>query len=319
MIAMREVEPLRVGYILLPGFALLSFASAIEPLRAANLLAGRTLFDIRCFGQAPDGASSSVGTITPTEPLPRKAGDLDLLLVVAGGDPGLHVADRTLLACLRLMARNGVTLGGISAGPFLLAAAGLLDGRRFTIHWEHAAALMERWPDLAPERVRFVIDRDRITCGGGIAPLDLMHALIEARHGGEFARRVSDWFLHTHVDEPASPQRASITERYDVHHPVLVSVLGKMEQAIENPLGRKEMAAFAGISERHLDRLFASVMQSGFQEEYRKLRLARARVLLRQSAMKISEVALACGFAGASQFARAYRREFGENPGSARK
>jgi transcriptional regulator GlxA family with amidase domain len=312
-------EPVRIGFILLPGFALMSFASAVEPLRAANLLAGRVLFDVRFFGLHAAAVLSSASAQVPVEPLPSAAGELDMLFVVAGGDPSRHMKDAGLLSCLRRAVRAGVSVGGISAGPFLLASAGLLTGRRFTIHWEHASALMERWPDLHPERVRFVIDRDRITCGGGIAPLDLMHALIEAREGPEFARKVSDWFLHTHVDEPASPQRSSVAERYNIHHKTLIAILEKMEQAVEAPLDRKAMAAFAGISERHLDRLFSGVMQSHFRDEYLKIRLERARALLKQSPMKIGEIALACGFSGSSQFARAYRRLYRESPRSVRK
>ncbi|MBL0374941.1 GlxA family transcriptional regulator [Rhizobium sp. KVB221] len=312
-------EPYRIGFILVPGFALMSFASAVEPLRAANLLAGRSLYDVRFFSSHSGRVSASTGAHVDAEPLPRKPDGLDALFVVAGGDPAAENPDPALFSCLRRMARWGVTIGGISGGPFLLAAAGLLADRRFTVHWEHASALMERWPDLHPERVRFVIDRDRITCGGGVAPLDLMHAIIESRQGSEFARSVSDWYLHTHVDAPASPQRSSIVERYRVHHKVLAAVLEKMEHAIEKPLSRADMAEFAGISERHLDRLFATVMQSGFQKEYLKMRLERARTLLRQSPMKISEIALACGFSGSSQFARAWRAMYGESPGSVRK
>lgn len=314
-----ERDPYRIGFILVPGFALMSFASAVEPLRAANLLAGRMLFDIRFFSSDAQPVAASAGARIDTEPLPRKPDGLDALFVVAGGDPAGAPPDAALFSCLRRMARSGLTIGGISGGPYLLAAAGLLAGRRFTVHWEHASALMERWPDLHPERVRFVIDRDRITCGGGVAPLDLMHALIEARQGPDFARAVSDWYLHTHVDAPASPQRSSIVERYRVHHKVLAAILEKMESHVEKPLGRHEMAKFAGISERHLDRLFLTVMKSGFQREYLKIRLERARTLLKQSSMKISEIALACGFAGPSQFARAFRAQFGENPTATRK
>jgi transcriptional regulator GlxA family with amidase domain len=312
-------EPYRVGFILVPGYALMSFASAVEPLRAANLLAGRALFDIRFFSSDGKPVIASAGATMETEPLPRKPEGLDVLFVVAGGDPAGRKPDAALFSCLRRMARSGMTIGGISGGPYLLAAAGLLADRRFTVHWEHASALMERWPDLHPERVRFVIDRDRITCGGGVAPLDLMHALIESREGPDFARAVSDWFLHTHVDTPASPQRSSIAERYRVHHKVLAAMLEKMESHVETPLSRREMAGFAGISERHLDRLFQTVMASGFQREYIKIRLERARTLLKQSPMKVSEIALACGFAGSSQLARAYRAQFGENPGAIRK
>lgn len=312
-------DPYRIGFILVPGYALMSFASAVEPLRAANLLAGRTVFEIRFFSSDAQPVAASAGAVMQTEPLPRKPDGLDALFVVAGGDPAGLKQDATLFSCLRRMARSGLTIGGISGGPYLLAAAGLLADRRFTIHWEHASALMERWPDLHPERVRFVIDRDRITCGGGVAPLDLMHALIETREGPDFARSVSDWFLHTHVDEPASPQRSSIVERYRIHHKGLAGILEKMESHVEKPLSRHDMAKFAGISERHLDRLFLTVMKSGFQKEYLKIRLERARTLLKQSPMKISEIALACGFAGPSQFARAFRAQFGENPGATRK
>jgi transcriptional regulator GlxA family with amidase domain len=312
-------ELFRIGFLLLPGYALMSFASAVEPLRAANLLAGKPLFDLRFFGTETEMAEASIGVLAPVEPPPRDAGELDLLLVVAGGDPARYLANTTLTAFLRRMARAGLALGGISGGPFLLAAAGLLSGRRFTVHWEHAAALTERWPDLVPERVRFVIDRDRITCGGGIAPLDLMHALIEDRHGPDFARAVSDWFLHRHVDPPTSPQRSSVAARYGIRHAGLIAVLERMEHSVEEPASRAELAALAGVSERHLDRLFAAHLNASSQQEYLRIRLEHGRSLLRQSPMKIAEIALACGFSGASQFSRAFRRLYGESPSELRK
>ncbi|MDH6269396.1 transcriptional regulator GlxA family with amidase domain [Rhizobium sp. SG_E_25_P2] len=312
-------DAFRIGFLLLPGFALMSFASAVEPLRAANLLAGKTLYEMRFFGADTEMAQSSVGVLAPIEPPPRSALELDLLLVVAGGDPARYLGNVALVGFLRRMARSGLALGGISGGPFLLAAAGLLADRRFTVHWEHAAALSERWPDLIPERVRFVIDRDRITCGGGVAPLDLMHALIEDRHGPDFARAVSDWFLHRHVDPPTGPQRSSTAARYGIRHAGLIAVLERMEASVEEPTSRAEMARLAGVSERHLDRLFAANLNSSFQQEYLRIRLERGRSLLRQSPMKIAEIALACGFSGASQFSRAFRRLYGESPSGVRK
>lgn len=310
----RPVSAFAVGFILTDDFALMSFASAVEPLRAANLLADRPLYDIRFFAAQPGLVASSVGAVIPVKDLPVPADRLDAVFVVVGGDPARIADDGALKACLRLLARSGTIIGGISGGPYLLAAAGLLAGRRFTIHWEHADALIEQFRDLTPERVRFVIDGDRITCGGGIAPLDLMHAIIASQHGADFARRVSDWFLHTHVDQPAGAQRASVTERYQVHHKVLAKVLEKMETAIEEPLSRADMAAFAGVSERHLDRLFSSVMKSRFSQEYLRIRLERAAVLLKQSPLAVSEIGYATGFSGPSQFTRAFRRHFGESP-----
>lgn len=306
-----------VGFLLLPGFALMSFAAASEPLRAANLLAGRPLYRTRVF--AEEGApASSGGAVVPAEPLPGRGEGLDLLFVCAGGGPA-DWRRPAVHRCLRRLAGEGVRLGGISGGPYVLADAGLLAGRRFTLHWEHAPALAEAHPALRPEKTRHVIDGDRLTCGGGIAPLDLMHALIAERLGAAFARRVADWFLHTAVAGGSEPQRASLAERHGVHHPVLLAVLEKMEATIEAPLDRTAMARFAGVSERHLDRLFAVHRGVTFGDAYRRIRLDHADRLLRQSALTVSEIAYATGFSSPGHFARAYRGLHGRTPGAARR
>lgn len=311
----RHVQ--EVGFILLPGFALMSYASATEPLRAANLLAGRELYRLHTFSSSGQPVTASSGAIVPARALSQRTGALHSVFVCAGGgpsqwqEPPVHVA-------LRQLAREGVRIGGISGGPYLLAAAGLLQDRRFTIHWEHAPALMEAFPTLQPVQARYVIDGDRITCGGGVAPLDMMHATIAERMGADFARRVSDWYLHTVVGEPAAPQRGSLAERYSVHHPALLGVLEKMEATIERPLNRSAMARFAGITPRHLDRLFHGHMRSTFVTEYRRLRLDHARRLLQQSPLSVSEIAFATGFSSAGHFSRSYRERYNQSPREAR-
>lgn len=307
-----------IGFILLPQFALMSFASASEPLRAANLIAGKPLYRLRFFTRDGKPATSSAGAEVPAEPLPRHAGTLHMLFVCAGGDPR-QGQDPAILSCLRVLAREGVTIGGISGGPYLLAAAGLLGGKRFTIHWEHAQALKESFPDLDPVPARFVIDGNRITCGGGIAPLDMMHALIAERLGRDFARRVSDWYLHTQVGAPIAPQRASLAERYRIYHPQLLTVLEKMQTTLESPLSRTAMARFAGMTPRHLDRLFSEHAGTSYAAEYRRLRLEHARRLLQQSALSISEIAISTGFSSAGHFSRLYRQTFGHPPREARR
>lgn len=303
----------RFGFILLPGFALMSYASATEPLRAANLLAGRKLYDLIALSLDGEPVQSSSGAFFPCKALGDWKPSLHTVFVCAGGSPGdWHVpkVHRTL----RTLARQGVRIGGISGGPYVLAAAGLLDGCDFTIHWVQAPALIEAFPHLNPRQARFVLDGNRITCGGGVAPLDMMHALIAHRMGSEFARRVSDWYLHTAVAESAAPQRASTAERFGVHHPTLLCILDKMETSIDEPLGRTSMAAFAGISPRHLDRLFTEHTGQSFLYTYRTVRLRHARGLLQQSPMSISEVAFATGFSSAAHFSSAYRKLFGRTP-----
>lgn len=310
----RQVQTF--GFILLPGYALMSFAAATEPLRAANLIAGCRLYDVVLYGEA-DASPSSSGILAPTRSLPTRADGLAAVFICAGGCP----ADwhrPAVHQTLRRLAGEGVRIGGISGGPYVLAEAGLLNGRRFTIHWEHAPALAESFPHLRPEQARFVIDGARVTCGGGVAPLDLMHALIAERMGADFARRVSDWFLHTQVEAGARPQRASLAERFAVHHPVLLIVLEKMAATPEAPLSRDAMARFAGVSARHLDRLFAEHRGTSFLDDYQLLRLEHADLLLRQSALLISEIAFATGYSSSSHFTRAYRRRFGAPPSAAR-
>ncbi|MCJ2054865.1 GlxA family transcriptional regulator, partial [Methylobacterium sp. J-070] len=300
--------PQEIGFILVPGFALMSFASACEPFRAANDLAGRQLYRLRYFGEAAGRVAASSGTEVPVEALPRLRGHLHTLFVCAGGEPSGW--DRPEIhATLRRMARLGVCIGGISGGPYLMAAAGLLADRAFTLHWEYAGATVETFPDARLTRARYVTDGDRLTCGGGVAPLEMAHALIAERMGEAFARRVSDWFLHTAIGAADDPQRASAVERYGIRHPALLAVLETMEKTVEAPLGRQAMARLVSISPRHLDRLFLEKLGLSFSTQYRAIRLAHGRRLLRQSPLRIGEVATACGFSSAAHFARSYRSQ----------
>lgn len=306
------------GFLLVPNFALMSYASATEPLRAANLIAQSPLYAVRPLSRDGQPVMSSAGAAIPCGDLTKEGTTCHAVFVVAGGNPPDWRKAKLFFPALRRLARQGVRIGGISSGSYLLAQAGLLDGRDFTIHWEHAPALREAFPHLTPRQARYVLDGDRITCGGGVAPLDMMHALLSERMGPAFSRRVSDWFLHTAVGDPAAPQRGSAAERFGTHHPALLAALEKMEATIENPMSRQAMARFVGLSPRHLDRIFAGELRAGFLDTYRRLRLDHAHKLLEQSPMSISEIAFATGFSSASHFSRAFLDRFGIRPKRAR-
>jgi transcriptional regulator GlxA family with amidase domain len=307
-----------VGFLLVPGFALMSYASAVEPLRAANRLSGKTLY--RWWHAAPGdqpAIASSGAAVLPDFELGANVGDLDLMLVCAGGNPATF-SDRRTFAWLRKLARQGVAIGGVSAGPFIVARAGLLAGRRCTVHWEHLPAFQEAFPDVELTRSLFEIDRDRITCSGGVAGLDMMVALITRDHGYELGAAVSDWFLHTHVREGTGPQRMDLRFRLGVADEKLLKALKAMEAHLEAPLPRQRLASLAGASLRQLERSFSSHLGHGIHEHYLALRLGRSRQLLRETSLSILEVALATGFASASQFSRAFGRRFGFRPREAR-
>lgn len=307
-----------VGFLLIPGFALMSYASAVEPLRAANQIAGRELY--RWWHAAPADApaiASNGAAVLPDFKFGSET-DVDMVLVCAGGNPA-SFDDPTTFAWLRRLARHDVIVGGISGGPFILARAGLLDGRSCTIHWEHGPAFEETFPDIKLTRSLFELDDKRVTCSGGIAGLDMMVALIERDHGHELSAAVSDWFLHTQVREGIGPQRMDLRFRLGVANEKLLAALRAMESNIEAPLRRSEIAEIAQLSLRQLERAFQSHLRRGVHEHYLALRFARARQLLRDSSLPILDVAIATGFSSASHFSQGFRRAFGFSPTQARR
>ncbi|MFZ5692970.1 MAG: GlxA family transcriptional regulator [Pseudomonadota bacterium] len=310
---MKDFAPQHIGFLLIPGFSLLSYASAVEPLRAANRLSGRTLYmwtHVSADGQ-PVAASSGLAIAAD-----QKTGDgfpLDTLLVCAGGNPALHRHARTL-SWLRKLARRGVRIGGVSGGPYILARAGLLDGYRCTIHWEHMASFQEDFPQLDVRRTLYEIDRDRLTCAGGVAGFDMMRAIIAAEQGSPLAAAVSEWFLQTQLRAGSGPQRLTLRERYGVAHPRLIDALQAMEDSASKPLSRDALARAAGLSVRQLERLFARHLGTTIGDLYMRIRLDRARTLVHETALPLLEIALSCGFATASHFSRAYRARFRRSP-----
>ena len=307
----------RIGILPVPGFAMMSFAALTEPMRAANLLARRQLYEVVTVGSDMDRVPSSGAGMVVPEIEVGETDAFDYLFVVAGGDPTLY-NDRAVLNWLARVARAGVPLGGVSGGPIILARAGLMQGRRMTVHWEHAGALAEISPSLVLERSLYVIDRDRVTCAGGTAPMDLMHALITQHHGAHFARLVSDWFMHTEIRPSAGPQRSGLVERVGTTVPAILDAVEAMEANVAEPLDLSRLSSVAGLSSRQLNRVFRDKLGRPVMRYYRELRLEKAQSLLRNSPLSLTEIALATGFASSAHFSRAYSKRFGQPPSAYR-
>lgn len=316
--APAERPPRQVAFLLVPGFALMSFASAIEPLRAANHLSGKELY--RWSAIVPRGgmAEPSVGFAFQADAALSDAGAADMVVVCAGGNPA-RFRDRQTLAWLRRRGRGGALMAGVSGGPYLLARAGLLDDHRCTIHWEHLGPFREEFPQLDVARTLFEIDRDRLTCAGGTAALDMMHAVIARDHGEDLAAAVHAWFLQNEVRGGSDRQGMRPAERWGVRNGHLAAALEAMEQDPEAIPSLPEVAGTAGISVRQLERLFQAQLGCTFSAHRQRLRLDRARRLLRQTSMPVLAVAVACGFQSASHFSRAYKQRFGEAPRMSRR
>jgi transcriptional regulator GlxA family with amidase domain len=292
----------------------MSFAAAIEPLRSANRLHGDKLYDWRLFSRDGRPVSASNGVdIAVHASIDDDPGALDLLLACAGTrDAGK--GDSALAKWLRAIARRGTAVGGVSLGAYVIANAGLLDGRRCALHWESLAAFSERFPRVRTTSDIFAIDGNRRTCSGGTAALDLMLQLITEREGRTLASAVSEQFIHPRIRTMQDPQRMAVQSRLGVTNEKLIAAIDLMESGSDEPRAIQSIAAAVGLSPRQLERLFDRYLRVRPSHYYMKLRLDRARSMLLQTTKPVLDVAVACGFASASHFSRCYRSEFGHRP-----
>jgi len=304
----------RIGFLLVPQFSMMSFAAAIEPLRSANRISGSERFAWRLISAdgAPVMASNGI-PIGVHESLEQVRG-LSMLVVCAGLEPSQYGRRHTVHQHLRRVARQGSRVGAISGGSFILAEAGLLDGRRCTVHWEYAHALRERYPALDVSTELYVVDREVFTCSGGTAALDMMLHFVGEASSPEIALAVAEQFMHPQIRRREDPQRSEMHARLGVDSPKLAAIVRRMEASIEQPLEVRQLAAEVGISARQVERLFREQMGLSPKSYYRRIRLEAARTLLRQTIHSILNVALQCGFSSTSHFCHAYKREFGIAP-----
>lgn len=311
--SLRGTEPLRVAFLLIPRFSLMSFASAVEPLRAANRLSGRALYEWRFVTTDGQPVEASNGMAVLPHASIEAALPYPLVVVCAGLDAEAF-GDRPALGWLRRRALEGAIVGSVSTGSYILAKAGLLHGHRCTTHWENLAGFREDWPDLEVTDRLFEVDHNRFTCSGGTAALDLMLHLIALQHGQELGAGISEQFLHPHLRSANEGQRMALRERLQASHPRLLAAISAMERHLEEPLSGQQIAREVGLSKRQVERLFRGYLGCTFSQHYLELRLVRAQLLLRQTSLPILEIALACGFVSASHFSRSYRERFGRTP-----
>ncbi len=305
--------PTEIGFFLVPRFSMMAFAAALEPLRAANRLAGRGLYRWRLISRdgKPVAASNDI-------PVPADASIRDPLaismLVVCAGINAERYHDRGVLAWLRRLEKRGCEVGAISTGAYLLAHAGLLDGRPCALHWENLASFREAFPSVTATDEIFVVDGDRFTCSGGTAALDMMLHLVQLQHGRELATAVAEQFIHGPIRDRHAPQRMELRHRIGTTHPRLLAAIRVMEANLEAPLAQDAIARKAGLSRRQLERLFRSSLARTPNRHYLDMRLERARHLLEQTGRSVLDIAIACGFVSASHFTRRFRERFGATP-----
>ena len=306
--------PEPIGFLLVPRFSMMAVTSAIEPLRVANRLAGRTLFSWHLY--SPDGAPvpASNGLPIVVDAAIEAFAGVPTLVVCPSFDPQLFET-KPLLASLRRIARSGVTMVAVDTGAHFLARAGLLDGVRVTMHWEAVPGFREEFPAIEVSEELYEIAGRVVTCAGGTAALDMMLEMIRVKHGEALAVAVSEQFIHDRIRDRASAQRMPLASRLGTGNGKVVRAVAMMEAALERPVATQALAARLGITARQLERLFRGHLGTTPGHHYLGLRLARARQLLQQTEMTVAEIAVATGFSSASSLSRAYRGRYAVPPG----
>jgi transcriptional regulator GlxA family with amidase domain len=308
----------KYAFLTLPNYSLIAVANALEPLRMANRLVGSEVYEwsvISVDGRAVDASSGL--TLSPTHAL-EKLGPVDILFVCGG----VNVRDAVspgLLTALKRLADRRVPLGALCTGGYALAKAGLLDNFSATIHWENLSALREEFPRVRISDQLFTIDRDRFTCSGGTAPLDLMLNLIQVKLGPRISQLVSEQFIVDRVRKDTDRQYVPLRAQVGVSHRGLIRVAQLMEENIEKPLSLEKIAKTTGLSRRQIERLFKRDLNCVPKHYYLEMRLRRARELLLQTAMPIMDITTACGFQSPPHFSKCYRMQFGHPPSAERK
>jgi len=308
----------KYAFLTLPNYSLIAVANALEPLRMANRIVGRDVYEWTVVSLDGQSVTASSGLqLGPTVALER-LGAVDILFVCGG----INVRDAVspaLLGQLRRLADRRMPLGALCTGGYALARAGLLDQFKATIHWENLSALREEFPRVRFSDQLFTIDRDRFTCSGGTAPLDLMLNLIESKLGSRISQLVSEQFVVDRVRKDTDRQYIPLRAQIGLANRGLIRVAQLMEENIEKPLSLDRIARSTGLSRRQIERLFKRDLNCVPKRYYLEMRLRRARELLLQTAMPIMDITAACGFQSPPHFSKCYRNQFGHPPSAERK
>lgn len=304
----------RILMLLAPRFNMAATVWFLDPFRAANYLEGRPLFRWSLVSAEGGELAASNGMTVATGALAEAATHPGMVVVSASWTPEVYGGPQVRTA-LRRWARLEVPLGGLDTGAFLIAEAGLLEGRRATVHYEHIDAFSELYPQVEVSEELYVIDRDRLTCCGGSASADMALQVLRAMQDEAVANAAARYVFHERLRGPGERQNPSGPEPLGSTAPAkLRAAITLMETRLEEAATVAEIAGGVGLSQRQLERLFTTYVGLTPVQYYRDIRLDRARGLVTQTEMPLYRVAVACGFASPEHFSRAYRDRFGLPP-----
>jgi len=300
---MSPDRPFELTILPFDGFSNMVLASAVEPLRAACDISGDSLFrwQVATIGGQP--VRSSSGMQLRTDLALEEVESSDALVIVAGYGVREQAEPPQVRAALRTAARQADSLIGLDMGAWIMAASGLLYGRRATVHWYELDAFAETFLDVDVVADSYVVDHDRQSAGSATAAMSLILDLIRDRAGDALAHDVSTLFVY----DTAEARRADS----GALSPRLGRAVRFMLKFIEEPVPLVAVSIHAGVSLRSLDRMFHRELGVSAGEYYRRLRLTQARSLAMETRMPTHEIAARTGFGSAATLARAFKVQFG--------
>ena len=311
---MTDSEIRAVGFLIFPGFPMACLTSMIEPLRAANEIAGHTHFRWRVVSENGAQVRSSAGVVFDADTGLAAADDLDLLVLLSSPTSCFEDPRRSDGA-LRARARRGVHIGAVSGGVFPLARSGLLEGHRCSVHWCYDAAFRAEFPHIEAATDVIVKDRRCTTVSGSGAAFDLSLLLIEDALGAEMALEVACWFQHPLMRGEGVRQVVPLHPTAEIALPDLVArAIHLFAQDLENAPSINQIAQTLEVTPRQIERAFKGALRQSPSHYFRGLRMKAARQLVQYTKDSMGQVAQSVGYASAAPLQRHYRAAFGVTP-----
>ncbi|MCP5073649.1 MAG: GlxA family transcriptional regulator [Rhodobacteraceae bacterium] len=312
------VSPMRRGkthavFVVVPRFNLTTLITMIETMRIANYLSSSRSFSWEIVSFDGQNVAASNGMKIGLTAESDAAGPADFVFVL-GSWGAEHYVNRKLVSWLRRRARQGETICSVELGCYIVARAGLLDGKKATTHWSWINGFQEKFDQISVVEQLFTIDNRMLTCAGGLAGVDLMLRLIESTHSSGFSGEIADQMLYNPIRKGSTSQRRTMGRSTETMLPLVRQAMTLVERNIEEPLKVPEIAAALDVSQRQLERQFkkhvgCTVVQFGLLR-----RLQNARVLLISTDLSVREIATASGFNTLSHFSYSFSKFFGRRP-----
>ncbi|WP_420397260.1 GlxA family transcriptional regulator [Nioella sp.] len=306
---------IELAIIVTPSFNSFATLGFIDPFRAANYLEGRRVFRWRLISEQGGICVPSSGVGIETAAIQDLEGYTPKIVLISSSWTPEVYATKAIQSATRRWRRQGATIAGLDTGAFIMAQSGLLRNRRATVHYEHIDALKETYPETDVLEDLFVFDGPYLSCCGGTAAVDFALHILRETSGQALANAAARYIFHPAVRKLGAWQQPIDRDPFGATVPAIVrQVIQVMEQHLEDPLSIPEVCERVDLSQRQVDRLFAKHIRKSPALYYRDIRLDRARGLVTQTDLKISEIAVASGFASPVHFSRAYKARFGLSP-----